>query len=50
MKKSKEKKVVVKMHQHKDEFGRVCGAKHPLDATHKNAKTQKLHDLTVAGQ
>ena len=50
MKKSKTKKVVVKMHQHKDQFGHVFGAPHPVDAEHKNPKTQKFHELTVAGQ
>ena len=49
MSKKKNKKVEVVMHQHKDQQGRVFGAKHPVDAEHKNAKTQKMHDLTMAG-
>ena len=51
MSKNKKKKVqAVIMHQHKDEFGHVFGALHPVDAEHKNKKTQKFHDITVAGQ
>lgn len=44
----KKKQVVkVKMHQHMDQQGRVFGGPHPMDAEHKNAKTQKMHDLTM---
>ena len=42
--------IVVKeiiMHQHIDKLGRICGAKHPIDAEHKNKKTQKKHDFTM---
>jgi len=48
MKKAKKKKVTVVMHQHVDEMGIKFGAAHPLNAEHKNKKTQKFHDLTVA--
>ena len=47
MKKAKKKKLEVKMHQHVDEFGIKFGAAHPIDAEHKNKKTQKFHDLTI---
>lgn len=43
----KKKKVVVKMHQHQDQFGRVFGAPHPVDVEHKKTSTQKFHDLTM---
>lgn len=48
MKKSKKKKIVpVEMHQHHDKFRNIFGKPHPIDAEHKNKKTQKYHDLTV---
>jgi cytochrome c556 len=47
MGKKKDKQIQVVMHQHQDEFGRVFGGKHPLDAEHKKAETQKFHDITV---
>lgn len=47
MKINKNKKMKVVMHQHTDEQGRVFGAAHPIDAEHKNTKTQKFHDLTI---
>jgi hypothetical protein len=51
MKKSKKKKMIpVVMHQHQDQFGRVCGSLHPLNAEHKKESTQKLHDITVNKQ
>ena len=43
----KKKKLEVKMHQHQDNLGRVFGAPHPIDAEHKNAKTQKAHNYTI---
>jgi hypothetical protein len=46
-KKKKKKKVEVIMHQHRDQFGTKFGASHPIDAEHKNPKTQKFHELTV---
>jgi len=46
-KKKKKKEVKVVMHQHIDQFGRVFGAPHPVDADHKNVKTKKFHDLTL---
>jgi len=47
----KKKKVVevVVMHQHVGLNGRVFGASHPIDAVHKNTKTQKAHDGTTNG-
>ena len=51
MKKTQKKKIVpVIMHQHQDQFGRVCGSLHPLNAEHKKESTQKLHDITVNKQ
>lgn len=48
MKKSKKKKIeVVVMHQHQDNFGHVFGAPHPINAMHKNKKTQEFHDSTI---
>jgi hypothetical protein len=47
MKKSKQQKVKVVMHQHQDEFGRVFGAPHPIDAEHTKSSTRKFHDLTI---
>jgi len=47
MKKSKKKKVEVEMHQHRDQFGIKFGSSHPINAKHKNKKTQKFHDMTV---
>jgi len=48
MKKSKKKIVLpVTLHQHRDNFGRTFGAPHPVNAKHKNAKTQKFHDETI---
>ncbi|GAG35452.1 unnamed protein product [marine sediment metagenome] len=56
MKKSKKKKLrkeakIVKLHQHKriDEYGDIVvfGFSHPVEAAHKNVKTQKVHDETV---
>ena len=49
MKKSKKKDTEVKMHQHKDYLGRIFGSPHPIDADHKNIKTQKFHENTVNG-
>jgi hypothetical protein len=47
MKKSQKKKIKPEvLHQHKDQFGRVFGAPHPVDVEHKNPKTQKFHNLT----
>ena len=43
----KKKPEPVKMHQHIDEQGRVFGAPHPVDAEHKKASTQKMHDYTL---
>jgi len=47
MKKKKIKQDQVVTHQHQDEFGRVFGGKHPLDAEHKKVETQKFHNITV---
>jgi len=45
---TKKKKIVeVKMHQHTDWLGRIFGAPHPIDAKHKNKKTQKYHEETL---
>jgi len=46
-KKKKDEKVIVVMHQHYDSLGRVFGALHPIDAEHKNPKTQKFHDESI---
>ena len=43
----KKKQPEIHIHQHEDEFGRVFGAKHPLNAHHKNPKTKKDHETTV---
>ena len=47
MKKAKIKEVEVVMHQHRDEFGIKFGSSHPINAEHKNKKTQKFHDQTI---
>ena len=47
MKKSKSEKIVVIMHQHRDEFNIKFGSSHPINAEHKNKKTQKFHDMTM---
>ena len=47
MGKKKKKTPEVVMHQHMDQQGRVFGGPHPMDAEHKNAKTQKRHDYTI---
>ena len=48
MKKAQKKKLkTVAMHQHIDDQGRVFGAPHPVDAEHKKASTQKMHDKTL---
>lgn len=50
MKKAQRKKLqVVELHQHNDSQGRVFGAPHPVDAEHKNKKTQRFHDRTISG-
>ncbi|HUU88349.1 MAG TPA: hypothetical protein VMX17_11420 [Candidatus Glassbacteria bacterium] len=49
MKKSKKKAAEAKIHQHEDYLGRVFGSLHPIDAKHKNIKTQKFHEGTVNG-
>lgn len=46
MKKSKQQVKVI-IHQHQDEFGRVFGAPHPVDAEHAKSSTRKFHDLTI---
>ena len=35
------------MHQHIDESGIPFGKAHPVDANHKNEKTQKVHEKTM---
>lgn len=47
VKKKKKKLKVVECHQHVDERGIKFGASHPVDAVHKNPKTQKMHELTI---
>jgi hypothetical protein len=37
----------MKMHQHIDKKGNVYGHPHPVNANHKNPKTQKAHNHTV---
>jgi len=34
-------------HQHIDKKGNVFGSLHPINAKHKNEKTQKFHDLSI---
>ena len=50
-KKQKEEARVVKLHQHKkvDDYGNIIvfGFAHPVEADHKNPKTQKSHDESV---
>jgi len=45
--KKKKKKVIVECHRHMDEKGNKFGASHPVNAVHKNPKTQKMHDITI---
>jgi hypothetical protein len=47
MKKTNKQQEKVIMHQHRDEFGNIFGAPHPLNAEHAKEKTQKFHDLTI---
>lgn len=50
MKKAQKKKIkIVEMHQHTNGSGQIIGAKHPIDAEHKNKKTQRFHDRTISG-
>ena len=48
MKKMKSKKVIVECHQHVDKNGIKFGGSHPIEASHKNLKTQAHHDRTVS--
>lgn len=46
-KKKKNRQTVDVMHQHKDELGRVFGAKHPVNLEHNNERTQRHHEYTL---
>lgn len=49
MGKVKKKINEIPMHQHKDRYGQVFGAVHPINAIHKNKKTQIYHNNTIYG-